>query len=204
MSGLLIAVLLALTVLGAMWLAGLRGPLLMLAGAALAFGGAGYALQGRPDLPGDPRQSARAGETVDLSELRTTLMGSFTGSERWLNLADSYARRGKSEEAVRLLSAQVRRHPRDYALWVGLGNALVEHGGSVSPAARLAFERADALAPNHPAPRFFLGLAEARSGNPVEASRQWKELLASAPADAGWRPMVEQALVAIGQAPTGS
>jgi predicted Zn-dependent protease len=117
--------------------------------------------------------------------------------------ADSSVAHGQVIDDEQLLrSALVRSaHPRDYALWVGLGNALVEHGGSVSPAARLAFERADALAPNHPAPRFFLGLAEARSGNPVEASRQWKELLASAPADAGWRPLVEDAVAALSSEP---
>ena len=52
-----------------------------------------------------------------------------------------------------------------------------------------------------PAPRFFLGLAEARSGNPQEAARQWWEVLATAPSDASWRPMVAQGLNAIGASP---
>jgi len=120
-----------------------------------------------------------------------------------MTIADSLARRGKTEEAARLLVAQVKRHPNNYALWVGLGNALADHARTLSPAARFAFARAEALAPNYPAPRFFLGLAEARSGNPEEAARLWWEVLATAPADASWRPLVEQGLTAIGASPRG-
>ena len=37
-----------------LWLLGVRGGLLMAAAAALFIGGAGYAFQGHPDLPGAP------------------------------------------------------------------------------------------------------------------------------------------------------
>ena len=68
----------------------------------------------------------------------------------------------------------------------------------------MAYERAAELAPGHPAPLFFLGLAEARSGNPKEAARLWREILANAPADASWRPLVENGLLAIEQPQAGS
>jgi cytochrome c-type biogenesis protein CcmH/NrfG len=45
--------------------------------------------------------------------------------------------------------------------------------------------------PNHPAPRFFYGLALARSGDRAGALALWKGILATAPADASWRPLVE-------------
>ena len=118
-------------------------------------------------------------------------------------MADSLARRGNTEDGARLLAAQVRKHPRDYVLWVGLANALVDHARMLTPAARFAYQQADALAPEYPAPRFFLGLAEARSGNGPEAARLWREILADAPATASWRPMVEQGLNAIGASPQG-
>ena len=118
-----------------------------------------------------------------------------------MTIADSLARRGKTDEAARLLAAQVERYPGDYVLWVGLGNALADHARTLTPAARFAFARAAKLAPGYPAPKFFLGLAEARSGNPEEAARLWWEVLAAAPADASWRPIVEQGLVAIGAGP---
>jgi cytochrome c-type biogenesis protein CcmH/NrfG len=68
----------------------------------------------------------------------------------------------------------------------------------------MAFERAGELAPGHPAPPFFLGLAEARSGNPQEAARLWREILAGAPADASWRPLVENTLLLVQPPQAGS
>src|SRR4249919_1347077 len=49
--------LLAFLILALLWLMKLRGPLLTLAAAAVAFGCAGYATQGRPDLTGSPRSA---------------------------------------------------------------------------------------------------------------------------------------------------
>ncbi|HEX6218585.1 MAG TPA: tetratricopeptide repeat protein, partial [Sphingomicrobium sp.] len=122
------------------------------------------------------------------------MMGQFDYADTWLNMADALASRGRTEDAARLLQAQVARHPRDYKLWVGLGNALTDHARTITPASRLAFARAGELAPGYPAPRFFLGLAEARSGNPEEAVRLWREVLADAPPNASWRPLVEEGL----------
>lgn len=51
------------------------------------------------------------------------------------------------------------------------------------------------LSPDHPGPKFFLLLAQ--NGKPEEAERIWTELLANAPANAEWRPMVEANLAAL-------
>ena len=95
----------------------------------------------------------------------------------------------------------MREHPRNAALWVGLGNALVDHTGVLTPAAQLAYERAAELAPGHPGAPFFYGLALARSGDRAAALALWRELLAEAPADAGWRPLVEDAVAALDPKP---
>jgi len=186
--------LLALIAFALLWLMRLRGPMLTLAAAAIAFGCAGYALQGSPDLAGQPRLAADRPPPLPLSGARHAMMGQFDYSDIWLNMADALASRGNTEDAARLLQAQVARHPQDYKLWVGLGNALTDHARTITPAARLAYARAAELAPGYPAPKFFLGLAEARSGNPEEAVRLWREILAGAPADASWRPMIEDGL----------
>jgi len=115
-------------------------------------------------------------------------------------MSEALASRGNTEDAANLLRAQVKRYPGDYRLWVGLGNALTDHARSLTPSARFAFQRASELAPGYPAPPFFLGLAEARSGNPKEAVRLWREILANAPPDASWRPMVEDGIVALDEA----
>ena len=193
--------LIAAATIGLLWLMKLRGPLLTLAAAAIAFGCAGYAWQGRPDLAGVPRSAGERGPPMSLAGARVTLMGQFDRSDSWLIMSDNFAARGNSMNAVGILRSAVREHPRDYKLWVGLGNALVDHGRGLNPAARLAYRNAAALAPAHPAPPFFLGLAEARSGNADDAVRLWRGILAKAPANASWRPLVEDAALAIGGGP---
>jgi cytochrome c-type biogenesis protein CcmH len=201
--GYLLLGLLALASLGLLWLMKLRGPMLTLSAAAIAFGGAGYALQGSPGLAGEPRTSAERAPPMPLSGARHALMGQFDYSDTWLNMADALASRGNTEDAAKLLQAQVGRRPGDYKLWVGLGNALTDHARTITPAARLAYARAGELAPGYPAPKFFLGLAEARSGNPAEAVRLWREILADAPADASWRPMIDEGISLMTKGTTG-
>jgi len=197
MSGwLVLAALIALGI-GAFRLLGLRGPMLQLAAASLLIGASGYALQGRPGLSGSPRAAAANREVVPLTGARDAFFGEFTPSGHWLLLSDSMARRGDTADAAGILRSAVREHPRDVALWVGLGNALVDHAGMLTPAAQLAYERAVELAPGHPAAPFFSGLALARSGDRAGALALWREILAEAPADASWRPMVEDAIAAL-------
>ena len=191
MSGLLVLLLLAGLTLGALRLLGVTGAVLTMVAAALMFGGAGYALQGRPGMPGSPSQGTADASYIPLAKARHMLLGQFTSSERWLILADSYAARGRTEEAVGLVQSGLRAHPDDFALWVGLGNALVDHAGAMTPAAELAFARAEKLAPWSAAPKFFHGLAMLRSGQRDAALAEWRALLASAPAEADWRPLVE-------------
>lgn len=191
--------LLAAVALALLWLLRLRGPLLTLAAAAIFFGCAGYAMQANADLAGAPRTSADEARPLPLSGARHALMGQFDAADAWISMSEALASRGNTADAANLIRGQVSRHPGDYRLWVGLGNALVDHSRMLTPAARFAFKRANDLAPGYPAPRFFLGLAEARSGNPQEAVRLWREVLADAPPDASWRPMVEDGLLLMSQ-----
>lgn len=185
---------LALAALGLLWLMKVRRSMLTLTAAALAFGSAGYALQGSPDLAGQPRAATKREPPLPLTGARQAMMGQFDYADTWLNMADALASRGNTADAAKLLHTQVARHPRDYKLWVGLGNALTDHARTITPAARLAYARAAELAPGYPAPKFFLGLAEARSGNPQEAVRLWREILATAPPNASWRPLVQEGI----------
>ena len=198
MTGLFLVALIATISLALLWALRLRGPLFTLAAAAIAFGCAGYAVQGRPSLDGSPRDpAATRTPPVPLTEARKAMMGEFTAANSWLTISESYASRGKSEDAVGILRSAIRERPTDYSLWVGLGNALSDHARTLTPAARFAYARAAELAPAHPAPRFFLGLALARSGEPRQALDLWREILADAPADASWRPFVEDGVAAL-------
>lgn len=197
MSGWIVLALILAASLGSLWLLGVRGASFQLAVAALLFGCAGYALQGHPALAGSPREASLAEPPLPLADIRHAFFGSFTPTEHWLLMSDSFARRGDTQDAVGTLQSAVREHPNDPQLWVALGNALVDHSGVLTPAGQFAYRRAAELAPGHPAPLFFMGLALARSGNRDGALAMWKDLLASAPADAPWRPMVEDAVAAL-------
>ena len=174
-----------------LWLLKVRGGPLTASLAALAFGAAGYALQGHPGVPGAPAAAATEREAVPLTEARHAFFGNFSPEESWLRLSEGLARAGKSEDAANILQNAVGRYPGSVHLWIGLGNALVDHAHGLTPPAELAYRRAAELAPGHPAAPFFYGLARARSGDRAGALEIWRRILATAPPDASWRPLVE-------------
>lgn len=209
--GLVILLLLVAISLGALWLLGVRGGLAKAAAAALFLGGAGYALQGSPDLQGVDARSRNQREVLPLAEVRHAFYGRFTAAESWLTMSEALARKGNFADSVGILQNAVRRYPYDPQLWIGLGNALVDHSRGLTPPAELAYRRAAEVAPGTPAPKFFYGLALARSGDRQAAVRLWNEVLATAPKDASWRPLIEQGVAALSnpsaaqpQAATGS
>lgn len=194
MAGWLLLLLLIALALGALALLGVRGALLKAGAAALLIGASGYALMGRPGQSGAPARGRAAEDFVSLTDARHAFFGNFTAAESWLRMSDALAGHGNSADAVNILQNAVRRYPGDAQLWVGLGNALVDHAHGLTPPADLAYQRAAAAAPGYPGPRFFYGLALARSGDRAGAVKTWREMLADAPADASWRPLVEQGI----------
>lgn len=197
MSGWIALGLLAGAAIAGLRLLGVRGPILQLGIAALLLGCAGYAVQGNPSLPGSPRAAQSSIPPIPLTKIRQGFFGQFTGAESWLRISEALASRGNTQDAVGALRAGIREHPHDVQLWIGLGNALVDHAGTITPASEFAYRRAAELAPGHPAPPFFMGLALARSGDRDRAVALWRQMLASAPADAQWRPLVEDAVAAL-------
>ena len=201
--GLVILLLLIAVSLVLLWLLGVRAGLLKAAGAALFAGAVGYAVQGQPDLPGAPAQSSEAANVLPLAEARQAYFGRFSPEENWIVMSDALARDGQGADAVGILQNAVRRYPSDPQLWIALGNALVDHARGLTPPAEVAYRRAAALAPGHPAAPFFYGLALARSGDSQQAVEIWKRILAHAPADASWRPLVEQGVDALSRPAAG-
>lgn len=188
-------IIIGLVLVGLVWF-GLRrtqalyGPALQLAGAALLLGLAGYALQGRASLAGSPA-SERVPDAVPPVmpiEMASEFYGRFNGAYPWLVIANGYARRGDSGGAVATIESAVRARPRDSELWIALGNALTAHsGGRLSPAAELAFRRSAALAPRHPGPPFFYGVALLQQGRPDDTLALWRQAASLGPESAGWQ-----------------
>lgn len=158
---------------------------------ALLFGLAGYAVQGRPDLAGSPREptEAKMGNPALLVETRQALQGGGSmSSNRWIVIADALVRNGRFGDAAEILRGAVAENPKDSEAWLALANALVGHAdGQLTPAAIMAYDRAQAAAPTAPGPRFFRGLALIGMGRVGEGRAMWADLLTAAPADAPWR-----------------
>lgn len=201
MGLLLLLALVAATGLALWWLGKLRGAAVQLTLAALMIGAAGYALQGRPSLVGAPKDAGRRLAPLPLTEPRQAMLGRFNQSDRWLTIADGFAQRGDTLNAVGIIRAGLREHPDDAALHIGLGNALVDHAGMITPAATLAYGRARQLAPELPASFFFEGLALARSGKRAEALALWRRALVLTPPGTSYRPIIEGGIAALSGAP---
>jgi cytochrome c-type biogenesis protein CcmH/NrfG len=195
-----VVVLLALG-LGALMLRGSFGqrPRVLIVGAVVALGLAGYALDGRPGLAASPapHMAPDRQSTSEFEASRKALLANAGDTGAWLTMSDALVREGRSKDAIDGLQAALKTMPGDADLWVGLGQAMTMHaGGFVTPAARLAFDRANRLDPENPAPHYFLGLAWLQAGDAKAALAEWKALRAKSPADAPWVPDLDQKIAA--------
>ena len=123
---------------------------------------------------------------------------SFAASSRiraWRGCADSMARKGRPPTQPACYARRFESTHDPICGWPG--QRPVDHAGMITPAAQFSYERAMKLAPGHPAAPFFLGLALVRSGDRAGALALWRQILSEAPAEASWRPLVEDAVVAL-------
>lgn len=167
--------------------------------AIIAAGLAGYAVSGSPALPDRPASPLRADPLARpaIEAARGRLLQNYGDVSAWLLLANVYARQGLTAQSVEAMENGVRANPDSPDMWVGLGNALVLHSdGQVSPAARLAFARANVVDPSHPAPRYFLGLALLQAGRPQQARVVWEGLRQSSPPGAPWLDDLDRKIAA--------
>lgn len=197
--GWLVFALLALLVLAALWRFGRlpKGGLEMVA-AALFVAVAGYAWQGSPALPGKPTPAPDAVKMPDsaFANQKQTMLAEVGGDADVMRSAEGLQQQGLNLYAIAVIKMGLAKRPNSADLWAGLGNAMViQSGGQISPAAQLAFGRAEAIAPWHPGPPFFMGLAYAQAGQFDRAEMTWRGLLDRSPADAPWRPELEQRLL---------
>ncbi len=166
-------------------------------GAALMLGATGYALQGRPMLPGVPASGKAETQVVDpaMVELRTQMFGRYGTESVYLIAADALSQAGSPRYEVDSLLGGIRSTPQSVQLWTALGDALSRHdGGRLSPAATLAFDHARQIEPRHPGPWFFLGVAQFRAGDPLAARRSWRRALSLTAPDAPYRAEVAKRL----------
>ncbi len=179
----------------ALWALGVPRLAWTSVGAALVLAATGYALQGRPDLPEHLATPAAAATAIepDEAEMRDQMFGAYHNGTEYLGAADALLRAGEARTAARALLGGTQAHPDNIALWTALGRALAaSDGDTLSPAATYAFNRAMALAPTHPGPHYFLGVALIAAGQGQAALAQLQIALRLASADAPYRAKLEE------------
>jgi len=160
-----------------------------------------YTLYGSPGLPGRPHL-ARAAAPVEKSSIgelvarvEARLRESPDDAEGWDVIAPVYLRMERFQEAADAFAKVLRLKGENAQRLGGYAEALVmSNGGIVGEEARLAYEKLTRLLPDNPEPRFWLALAKEQDGKLAEAAKDYRALMASAPAGAPWRDSVAERL----------
>lgn len=155
-----------------------------------------YAATGSPgmsDAPLAERQQAGADLASMIEAAEARLAADPADGRGYDVLAPVYLRTGQTDKAISAYRAAIERVGSTPVRQAGLGEALTaEAGGTVTPAARQAFEAALAGDPTLVSARFHLALALSQSGDPG-AAQAWADLVADGPADAPWMPVARAA-----------
>jgi len=164
--------------------------------AALALGLAGYAAQGWPSVPGAPKSAAPTtpGEGANLVDLRRAVLPEGLRShDKFVLIADGMIRHDEYSNAATILLGATRDNPKDGEAWLALGNVLVAQAhGAMTPAAQVAYRRAEAATPQSPGVPFFIGVQQLQGGNFVDARGLWQEAAQRAPEGSEARKTIEE------------
>ncbi len=171
-----------------------------------------YVWRGNPTLIGDrvtaqqpvpttrPDPAQQAGLTESVKRLQERLEAAPDDFDGWVLLGRSYMVTQQPVLAIEAYAKAVTLRPEDAALQSYLGEAIVfSADGTVTEKARAAFVKAVEADPTDPAARFYLAMADAQAGNLRKALDAWIALAADTPADAPWRPVLNQQLRAAAQ-----
>lgn len=122
-----------------------------------------------------------------------------TDGRGWNVIAPVLERLGRFDDAVRAYRNSLTYNGESAERRSDLGEAIsAAAGGVVTAEAKTEFERAHALSADDPKANYFLGLAAEQDGRKDDAAKIWRALLAKAPADAPWRPLVQTSLARVG------
>lgn len=149
------------------------------------------------DMPLSARRDSPISETLaqDIAKVETHLITHPDDGRGFDVLAPLYLRIGRFDAASQAYSRALTLLGESVSRRVGYGQALMlAADGVVTADAREAFEQAAKDDPTAPQPKFYLGLAAAEDGDKARARTIWNGLVASAPADAPWLPLVKTQL----------
>jgi cytochrome c-type biogenesis protein CcmH len=122
-----------------------------------------------------------------------------TDGRGWSIVAPVLARLGRYSDAVRAYRNSITYNGDGAERRADLGEAIAAAaGGVVTSEAKAEFDRAIALNADDAKASYFLGLAAEQDGRGSEAVSIWRAMLAKAPPEAPWRPLVQGALARVG------
>jgi cytochrome c-type biogenesis protein CcmH len=163
-----------------------------------------YLTWGSPFLPDAPL-SARLNVAAEQRSIESLVAQVEAHLERnpqdgrgWELVAPVYFRLGRFNDAVKARRNALRLLGASSEREADLGEALVAAAnGIVTAEAKQAFEGAAASGAGSAKATFFLGLAAEQDGKREAAARLWRALLASAPADAPYRELLQSSLARV-------
>lgn len=163
-----------------------------------------YLQTGAPGLPAQPIAARRMAPPVEpemaklIAAVEQRLRENPEDGRGWDVIAPVYlriARYADAASAFRKATALLGESPRRLA---GLAEAtMLAENGRVSAEARETLTKLLQLDPGHVQARFWLAFGLEQDGRAAEAAADYEKLLADAPADASWRPMVSERLAAV-------
>jgi cytochrome c-type biogenesis protein CcmH len=163
-----------------------------------------YLSLGSPRLADFPlAERARPPDTTQpletlVAQVERHLEKNPTDGRGWTVLAPVLARLGRYDEAVKAFHSAISYGGDSADRRADLGEAIAAAaGGVVTAEAKAEFERALAFDADQAKANYYLGLAAQQDGRSADAASIWRAMLAKAPADAPWRPLVQAALTRV-------
>lgn len=163
-----------------------------------------YRVLGAPWLPDQPFASRPQANLRDASfgelvaKVEAQLRDHPDDVRGWDVIAPVYLRLGRYEDAADAFRRAITLNGETETRLMGLADAMVaEKSGVVSDDARKLLEKVLALNREHPGARFLLALSKEQDGKIAEATKDYREILAAAPAEAPWRKIVSDRLAAL-------
>lgn len=163
-----------------------------------------YLSYGSPTLPGMPHseraQAPAATSDVEqlVAKVEEQLRKTPDDGRGWDAVAPVYLRMGRFDDAARAFAQAMRLQGETPRRLSGFAEASVmANDGIVVDVARKAYVRILEIDPGSQEARFWLALSDEQDGKVAEAKSAYEALLASAPADAPWRSVVENRLAGL-------
>ena len=164
-----------------------------------------YLPLGSPRLPDFPlAQRSRTPDATQpldalVAQVEQHLEKNPTDARGWTVLAPVLARLGRFDDSVKAYRKAINYGGETADQRADLGEVIAAAaGGVVTAEAKAEFERARTLNTGEAKANYFLGLAAEQDGRQADAATIWRTMLAKAPADAPWRPLVQEALARVG------